>query len=118
MEASDESIEYEGPRKKCSYIGLATANYYKISESYISYCIYCYGLSEQLEESKIHIHDMDWILDKTGQTALCKKCSVDAIIHGNYFKDKEGKKVDDKVIVEQLAKWYNEGFVRHLEKKV
>jgi hypothetical protein len=105
--------DIDGTRKKCSYIELATANYNEISESDISYCIYCYGLSEELEESKNHIHDMDWIADKTGSTALCKKCFVDAIIPGNYFKDKEGKKVDDKVIVEQLAKWYNEGFVPH-----
>jgi len=105
--------ETGGTRKRCSYIKLATANYNEISESDFSYCIYCYGLTKKLEESKIQIHDMDWIPDKTGSTALCKKCSVDAIIPGNHFKDKDGKVVEDEMIIEQLTKWYDEGFVLH-----
>lgn len=111
--------ESNGTPKKCSYIQYATANYNEISKSQFSYCIYCYGLSQSksddliIIDSKIYIHDMDWINDKTGETALCKKCSVDAIIPGNYFNDKDGEQLDDEVIIEQLAKWYDEGFVIH-----
>jgi len=113
------TIKANGTPKKCSYIEYATANYNEISESQFSYCIYCYGLSQSesddliIIDSKIHIHDMDWINDETGETALCKKCSVDAIIPGNHFNNEDGEQLDDKVIVEQLALWFDEGFVLH-----
>ena len=90
---------------KCSYMKLATSNYYEINSSNINYCIYCYGITQDIKESKINNSDIYWISDKGGLTGGCKKCFVDAIIPGNYFNN-----TSENDICEKLNNWYKEGF--------
>jgi hypothetical protein len=90
---------------KCSYMKLVTENYEEINNSKINYCIYCYGIERNLKESITYIHNIYWINDKNGFTAVCTKCSIDAVIPGNYFINKNNNE-----ICNQLDNWYKEGF--------
>ena len=92
-------------QNKCSYMKLATNNYDEINSSNINYCIYCYGITQDIKESKINNSDIYWISDKGGLTGGCKKCFVDAIIPGNYFNN-----TLENEICEKLSNWYKEGF--------
>lgn len=92
---------------KCSYMKLATANYHEINNSKINYCIYCYGISNNLKASNISTENIYWINDKNGFTAGCKKCFVDAVIPGNYFINSNDSEISIK-----LSDWYKEGFTR------
>ncbi len=88
-----------------SYIKLTTNNANDINNSVINYCIYCYGITKNISKCKINTWDIYWISDKEGTTAGCKKCSIDVVIPGNYFKN-----ILDNHIEEQLATWFKEGF--------
>lgn len=90
---------------KCTYMKFATNNYDEINKSNTNYCIYCYGKTKNIKESQINNWDIFWINDKDGFTGGCKKCSVDAIIPGNYFND-----TLENEICKQLNNWYKEGF--------
>jgi len=89
----------------CTYMKLATNNYNEINASKKNYCIYCYGGNKKLNESIISINEIYWISDKNGLTGGCKKCSVDAIIPGNYFMNNT-----ENEIHEQMSIWYKQGF--------
>ena len=91
--------------KKLTYINLATHNYDEINNSNTNYCIYCYGITKDIKKSKINTWNIYWINDKKGFTGACTKCSIDAIIPGNYFINK-----NDNEICKQLNNWYKEGF--------
>ena len=90
---------------KCTYMKLVTNNYNEINDSNINYCIYCYGTTNNIKGSQINTWNIFWINDKDGFTGGCKKCSVDAIIPGNYFND-----TSENEICKQLDIWYKEGF--------
>jgi hypothetical protein len=88
-----------------SYIKLATNNKNDINNSIINYCIFCYGVTKNISKCEINICNIYWINDKEGFTGGCKKCSIDAVIPGNYFKN-----ILDDNIEKQLAIWFKEGF--------
>ena len=90
---------------KTTYFKEVTANYNDIIKYEYAYCVYCYGLSSDLNECKINIKNIEYISDKTGLTGLCKLCSVDAVISKSYFINKS-----DDVIKGELKLFYDTFF--------
>lgn len=87
------------------YFKLVTNNYNNINVSDKNYCVSCFGIDKTLEKCLIDKSNIYWINDKNGYTGSCKKCFVDSIIPGNFFKNK-----NEKEIYEYISKYYNEKF--------
>jgi hypothetical protein len=90
---------------KIIYFKEVTENYDNIIKDDFAYCVYCYGLSCDLNTCKINTEHINSISYKNCLTAQCGLCSIDAMISKNYFVDKS-----DEVIKGELKKFYDTFF--------